>query len=96
MNADADISVLSLQNVLTLPTSAIKTTNGTSTVTILDAGQPVSWEVQTGATDGTRTQIVAGLDEGTEVVLTRKTSSTATTTNRGGGPGMGGVFGILR
>jgi len=95
MNADADISVLSLQNVLTLPTSAIKTSNGTSTVTIIDGGQQVSWEVQTGATDGTRTQIVAGLDEGTEVVLTRKTSSTTATNNRPGG-GMGGVFGILR
>ncbi len=95
MNADADISVLALQNVLTLPTTAIKTSNGTSTVTILDAGQPVSWEVQTGATDGTRTQIVAGLDEGTEVVLTRKTSGASTTANRGN-PGFGGVFGILR
>jgi HlyD family secretion protein len=95
MNADADISVLSLQNVLTLPANAIKTSNGTSTVTILDSGQPVSWEVQTGATDGTRTQIVAGLDEGTEVVLTRKTTS-STTAARPGGPGIGGVFGILR
>ena len=97
MNADAEISVLSLQNVLTLPTTAIKTTNGASTVTILDAGQPVSWEVQTGATDGTRTEIVAGLDEGTEVVLTRKTTGTSATAARpGGGPGIGGVFGILR
>jgi HlyD family secretion protein len=96
MNADADISVLSLQNVLTLPTTAIKTSNGTSTVTILDAGQPVSWEVQTGATDGTRTEIVAGLDEGTEVVLTRKTAASTAAGARQGGPGFGGVFGILR
>ncbi len=94
MNADAEISVLSLQNVLTLPANAIKTSNGTSTVTILDAGQPISWEVQTGATDGTRTQIVAGLDEGTEVVIMRKTSATTTNGNRG--PNMGGVFGIFR
>jgi HlyD family secretion protein len=95
MNADADISVLSLQNVLTLPATAIKTSNGSSTVTILDGGQLVSWEVQTGASDGTRTQIVAGLDEGTDVVLTRKTTA-ASTTDRQGGPGLGGVFGILR
>jgi HlyD family secretion protein len=95
MNADADISVLSIQNVLTLPTTAIKTSNGTSTVTILDEGKPVSWDVQTGATDGTRTEIVAGLDEGTEVVITRKTSSTSTA-GRQGGPGFGGVFGVLR
>jgi hypothetical protein len=81
---------------VTLPTSAIRTSNGTSTVTILDAGQPISWEIQTGATDGARTEIVAGLDEGTEVVLTKRTSSTTTSGNRQGGPGFGGVFGILR
>jgi HlyD family secretion protein len=96
MNADAEISVLSLKNVLTLPTSAIKTANGASTVTILDGGQQVSWDIQTGATDGTRTQILAGLDEGTEVVLTRKTSTTTGTTQQRGGPGMGGMFQILR
>lgn len=94
MNADADISVLALNNVLTLPAAAIKTSNGTSTVTILDGGQQVSWEVQTGATDGSRTQIVAGLDEGTEVVIARK-ATTGSTAARGG-PGMGAVFGILR
>jgi HlyD family secretion protein len=97
MNADAEISVLSLSNVLTLPVAAVKTSNGASTVTIIDGGQQVSWDVQTGATDGTRTQIVAGLDEGTEVVITRRTTSTTTTTQQRGGPGgMGAVFGILR
>ena len=98
MNADSEISVLSLQNVLTLPVSAIKTSNGSSTVTILDGGQQISWEVQTGASDGTRTQILAGLDEGTEVVIARKTSTTTSSTQRqNGGPGgMGAMFGILR
>jgi HlyD family secretion protein len=97
MNADAEISVLALNNVLTLPSTAIKTSNGTSTVTILDGGQQVSWEVQAGATDGTRTQIVAGLDEGTEVVLARKAAAATTTGTAGrGSPGMGAVFGILR
>ena len=98
MNADAEIAVLSLNSVLTLPVAAIKTSNGASTVTIIDGGQMVSWDVQTGATDGTKTQILAGLDEGSEVVIQRKSSSTATTTTqRTGGPGgMGAVFGILR
>jgi len=102
MNADAEITVLSLKNVLTLPSSAIRTSNGTSTVTILDGGQQVAWEVETGATDGTRTQIVAGLDEGTEVVLASRRSTTAGSSAaspqvqvRGGG-GMGAVFGIFR
>ena len=97
MNADAEISVLSLQNVLTLPVSAIKTSNGSSTVTIIDGGQQISWDVQTGASDGTRTEILAGLDEGTEVVIARKTTTTTSSTQRqNGGPGMGAMFGILR
>jgi HlyD family secretion protein len=96
MNADADISVIDLKNVLTLPTSAIRTSNGVSTVTILDGGQQVSWDIQTGATDGTRTQILAGLDEGTEVVSGRRSSSGASGAASGpGGPAMGQVFRIL-
>ena len=97
MNADAEISVLSLKDVLMLPASAIRTSNGSSSVTIVDGGQQVAWDVQTGATDGTRTQIVAGLDEGTEVVLTRRSTGAAgTATTPRGGPPVGAMFGIFR
>ena len=95
MNADAEISVLALKNVLTLPTSAIRTSNGSTSVTIIDGGQQVSWDVQTGATDGARTQIVAGLDEGTEVVLSRRASATGTATGRSSPP-VGAMFGLFR
>ncbi len=96
MNADAEISVLALKNVLTVPSSAIRTSSGSTTVTIVDGGQQVVWDVQTGATDGNRTQIVAGLDEGTDVVLTRRTAggSSSGAAPRAGPP-MGGMFGIL-
>jgi hypothetical protein len=83
--------------VLLLPTSAIKTSNGAAQVTIMDGTQLVAWDVQTGATDGSKTQIVAGLDEGTEVVVQRKgtTSTTRTATPQRPG-GMGPVFGLFR
>jgi HlyD family secretion protein len=93
MNADAEISVLSLKNVLTLPASAIKSNNGSPQVTIMDGGKLVAWDVQSGATDGTRTQIVAGLDEGQEVVVQRRTPTS--TTRQGGAGGMGQVFRVL-
>jgi multidrug efflux pump subunit AcrA (membrane-fusion protein) len=97
MNADAEISVLSLKNVLTLPSSAIKSNNGSPQVTIIDGGRLVAWDVQSGATDGTRTQIVAGLDEGQEVVVQRRTSTSGTRQGGPGGPGsMGQVFRVLR
>ncbi len=103
MNADADIAVVSLTHVLTLPASAIKTTNGESTVTIIDGGKAVAWDVQIGATDGSKTQIIAGLDEGQEVVTTKKSAGTATSTSTQaaqqtggpGGPPDGGLGGIL-
>jgi HlyD family secretion protein len=104
MNADAEISVLSLKGVLTLPTSAVRTSNGSSQVTIMDGGKLVSWDVQVGPSDGSKVQIVAGLDEGEEVAIQRKSSTTGTTANnqnrqQQGGPGggdMGQIFRVLR
>lgn len=97
MNADAEISVMSVKGVLTLPTSAVKTSGtGTGTVTILDEGKPISWNVQVGATDGSKYEILGGLAEGDEVAVAKKTStSTATTTGinqRGAGMGGGNVM----
>jgi HlyD family secretion protein len=98
MNADAEISVFSLKGVLLLPTSAIKVSSGAAQVTIMDGAQMVAWDVQTGATDGARTQIVAGLDEGSEVVVQRRSSGSAAATTASQRPpgGMGPVFGLFR
>jgi HlyD family secretion protein len=96
MNADAEISVFSLKNVLLLPNSAIKSGNGAAQVTIMDGDQLVAWDVQTGATDGSKTQIVAGLDEGSEVVVQRKNAASTTTTTPQRPGGMGPVFGLFR
>ena len=97
MNADAEVAVLSVKDVLTLPASAVKATgSGTGTVTILDGGEPVSWEVQLGTTDGSRTEIVGGLAEGDEVVVVKKAAAAATTSGAGQQGGLpGGSFGIL-
>jgi HlyD family secretion protein len=93
MNADADIAVLSLKDVLTLPSSAIRSVNGNSQVSILDQGKLVSWDVQTGASDGSRTQILAGLDEGQEVLVpSRRTAAQNSQRNQ---PNMGQVFRVL-
>jgi HlyD family secretion protein len=99
MNADAEIAVMSVRNVLTLPTSAVKTSGtGTGTVTILDEGQPISWDVQVGTTDGSKYEILGGLAEGDEVAVVKKASTATTTTAntgnalRGVGGGGGGVM----
>jgi len=97
MNCDAEISVMDLRNVLTLPVSAVKVSNGAGTVTVSDEGKLLSWDVQTGATDGTKIQIVAGLDDGDEVLVAARKASTATTTQQRQGGGLpGGVMQIFR
>jgi HlyD family secretion protein len=88
MNADVEIDVLSRPGVLTLPVSAVRTSNGSSTVQIVEGGKLVSWDVETGATDGSKVEIKAGLGEGDEVAIVRRT--TTTTSQQGGG--FGGVF----
>lgn len=93
MNADADIAVLSLKNVLSLPSSAIRSVNGNSQVSILDQGKVVAWDVEIGASDGSRTQILAGLDEGLEVLVpSRRTAAQNGQRNQ---PNMGQVFRVL-
>jgi hypothetical protein len=94
MNADADIAVLSLKNVLSLPSSAIRSLNGNSQVSILDQGKVVAWDVETGASDGSRTQILAGLDEGQEVLVPSRRSAGAQNGQRNQ-PNMGQVFRVL-
>jgi len=97
MSADCEIRVLELADVLTLPASAVKTSGGTSRVSIMDGGEVVPWDVQVGATDGVRTQVVAGLEEGDEVVIVqRKAASTAAgqQQRQGGMPGV--PFGVFR
>jgi multidrug efflux pump subunit AcrA (membrane-fusion protein) len=93
MNADAELAVLSVKGVLTLPTSAVKTSGtGTGTVTILDEGKPMSWDVQLGATDGSKYEILGGLAEGDEVAVVKKASTTTTTTTNQQQAGPGGEF----
>jgi hypothetical protein len=88
MNADAEIQVLNRPGVLTLPNTAIQRGGGSSRVTILQEGKPIFRNVQTGATDGVRTEIVAGLDEGQEVaVLNRKSAGQGQNGQNPQGPG---------
>jgi RND family efflux transporter MFP subunit len=83
------------QNVVTVPTAAIKTTNGTSYVMTVPEGDtsttpatgtgvylataPTRTEVQVGITDGTTTEITSGLTDGQSIVTKTVTATTATT-----------------
>ncbi|MTD13948.1 HlyD family efflux transporter periplasmic adaptor subunit [Nakamurella sp. YIM 132087] len=77
-----------LTDVLVVPSAAITTSGGTSTVQKVVDGQAVATTVEIGESSGTSTQIVSGLAEGDQVQVT--------TVARGagqGGTGQGGTGG---
>ena len=92
MTVAANIVTSQIDNVLLVPSRAIRTTNNRSTIYIMTAAglQPVL--IQTGSSNDTQTQITAGnVKAGDRVVL-----NPPTTTNnfQAGGFGfMGGIFG---
>ena len=98
MTANASITVAQADNAVRVPNAAVRTTGGTTMVTVLSKGQQVSTEVITGVVGDTYTEIKAGLNEGDIVVLPTIRTTTGTTTNgsnllRGGGFGGGGTRG---
>jgi macrolide-specific efflux system membrane fusion protein len=56
-------------DVLQVPTRAVTTTNGGSTVTVRDNGRDETRTVKTGLTANGMTEITAGLKEGEQVVI---------------------------
>ena len=98
MTANASVTVAQADNAVRVPNAAVRTTGGTTMVTVLAKGQQVSTEVITGVVGDTYTEIKAGLNEGDTVVLPTIRTTTGTTTNggnllRGGGFGGGGTRG---
>jgi multidrug efflux pump subunit AcrA (membrane-fusion protein) len=99
MTANASVTVAQADNAVRVPNAAVRTTGGTTMVTVLSKGQQVPTEVVTGVVGDTYTEIKAGLNEGDTVVLPalRTTTGTGNSSNllRGGGGGLGGG-GVVR
>jgi RND family efflux transporter MFP subunit len=96
MTATADIATQVAENVLTVPSTAVKTDNGEKYVVVVAAnGATNNQVVTTGVSDDSSTQIKSGLTEGAKVVTGSTTSSTSSsssssTKSTGGGLMMGG------
>ena len=99
MTANASVTVAQADNAVRVPNAAVRTTGGTTMVTVLSKGQQIPTEVITGVVGDTYTEITAGLNEGDVVVLPtiRTTTGAASSGNllRGGGGGFGGG-GVVR
>jgi macrolide-specific efflux system membrane fusion protein len=96
--ATVQVTTASAQNVLYVPTAAVRSAGGQSAVTVMSNGKQVSKQVQTGVQGDQGTEIKSGLNEGDQVVIatTGTTGGTGFPTGRfpgGGGLGGGGLGG---
>jgi multidrug efflux pump subunit AcrA (membrane-fusion protein) len=98
MNASVTIVVDQRQNVLMVPNSAIQRDGRNDVVNVQnDDGSTSRQTVETGLTNGTNTEIIAGLDEGQTIIIPGATASTTTssqaTSSRTTGSTGGSFFG---
>ncbi|GAA2295262.1 HlyD family efflux transporter periplasmic adaptor subunit [Nonomuraea roseoviolacea subsp. roseoviolacea] len=95
--ATVEVVVGSAENAVTVPTAAISTTGGRSTVTLLRDGAQVRTAVEVGVRGTATSEITSGVSEGDVVVLPSVTTGTGTGNGQqqrgfgggfpGGGPG---------
>ncbi len=97
MSATANIITATKNDALMVPTSAVTTANGASTVQVMQNGVPQTVSVTTGLTSDSDTEITSGLKEGDTVVTATISSAGASSTTRSvfssfGGGGGGARF----
>ncbi len=99
MTANVDVVVNEQDDVVHVPTAAVRGSGRNSTVTVLRNGQDVSVPVVVGLQGDSSTAILSGLKTGDTVVLptvsvssSGTTGTTGNTTIGGGRGGRGGVF----
>lgn len=85
--ASATVAIIyrQLNNVLTVPSLAVRTSNGKSVVTVVSNGKPSTRTVTTGASSGGEVQITSGLTAGEQVLVSIPTRARAGTGNSGTG-----------
>lgn len=91
MSADATIVTQTKSNVITIPSSAIKTVNSQQVVQILKNNIPETVVVTTGISDDTNTEIINGINAGDVVITSTISASSTPITGTTNGTGGGGV-----
>jgi multidrug efflux pump subunit AcrA (membrane-fusion protein) len=100
MTADVEVVVQQAKDALLVPSGAVRTAGGSSSVTVVGSkGEQTRVPVTIGVKGDTTTQVLSGLKAGESIVLTSVTTSTSssatsgrsgTTGTLGGGSGLGG------
>lgn len=95
MSVAATITTSHKDQVLTVPTAALKTDGATSYVTVLRDGVPQRRDVVTGAHDTTSTEIVSGLAVGDEIVVRTVSDGASDGVTKSNSQPGGGGMGIM-
>lgn len=82
MAVNAKIITNILNNIILIPSSAVQTANGRSTVRILKNGQVSQAMVETGGANDTETAVISGISEG-DAAITGVTNATPTSGRAG-------------
>ena len=71
MTADVDITVANKENILTVPSSAVKPYQGGKAVRVVGENGEIEFVVvEVGSKGEGRTEILSGIEEGQEVIVT--------------------------
>lgn len=100
MSVNAEIIINVKTDVLLVPSTAIQTNNGQTTIRVLKNGAVENLSVEVGISNDTQTEIVSGINEGdtivTSIVLPTTTTGTTTSSPFGSFGGGGGVMRMNR
>lgn len=83
MAVNSKIITKVLDNMIIVPSGAIQTAGGQSTVRVLKNGQVTQSQVEVGGSNDTQTAIISGISE-TDVVITAVTNATPSSNTRSG------------
>lgn len=75
MTVQGQVNIAKRENVLVVPTSAIKKQGKNATVMVLENHQPIEKTVEIGLADGQNTEIVSGLMENEAVITTQRSNN---------------------
>jgi multidrug efflux pump subunit AcrA (membrane-fusion protein) len=80
MSVNAEIITSIKNDVILIPSTAISTANGESTIQVKKDGKYTTVQVETGSANDSQTEIVSGINEGDEVVTSVITAQSSNQT----------------
>lgn len=75
MTVQGQVNIAKRENVLVVPTSTLKKKGDKTTIQVLNNNQVEEKDIQTGLSDSQYTEVISGINEGEQVVVTQRADS---------------------